>query len=197
MAGASSGGGLLERSAILPMFYQLLTSSAVSLFVVYPPLFAASLGLPIADLIVYYPVYGITFVGSRIIAGRVVDRIPRSTILIVGAAAAGIALLLAALASSIAVLTIAGVIYAVANGATTPATTALVMDHAPPGRMGSAMATYTLGFQFGSGLGAALWGILIASSGFLLPFLVAAALQFVLFGVVLSRRAALGRPVVA
>jgi predicted MFS family arabinose efflux permease len=53
------------------------------------------------------------------------------------------------------------------------------------------MATYTLGFQFGSGLGAALWGILIDSSGFVIPFVVGAALQFALLAVVAARRAAL------
>jgi MFS family permease len=192
---ASSGGGLLEPSAVLPMVYQLLMSSVVSLFVVYPPLFAASLGLPIGDLIVYYPVYGVVFVGSRIVAGRFVDRIPRGTVLIVGAALTGIALLVAATATTIAGLTIGGVLYAVANGATTPAATALVIDHAPPGRIGAAMATYTLGFQFGSGLGAALWGVLIDSSGFLLPFLIGAGLQFVMLGVVVARRTALARAV--
>ncbi len=193
--GASIGGGLLEPSAVVPMIYQLLMSSVVSLFVVYPPLFAASLGLPLADLIVYYPLYGIVFVGSRIVAGRVADRVPRTTVMIAGAAVTGIALLIAASATSIAGLTIGGVLYAVANGATTPATTALVMDRAPAGRIGAAMATYTLGFQFGSGLGAALWGLLIDSSGFLWPFLVGAGLQFVMLGLVVSRRSALDRPV--
>jgi MFS family permease len=192
---ASSGGGLLEPSAIVPMVFQLLMSSVVSLFVVYPPLFAASLGLPLGDLIAYYPVYGVVFVGSRIIAGRFVDRVPRATVLIVGATLTGIALLVAATATTIAGLTLGGVLYAVANGATTPAATALVIDHAPAGRIGAAMATYTLGFQFGSGLGAALWGVLIDSSGFLLPFLIGAALQFVMLGVVVARRSTLTRPV--
>jgi predicted MFS family arabinose efflux permease len=53
------------------------------------------------------------------------------------------------------------------------------------------MATYTLGFQFGSGLGAAVWGLLIDSSGFVIPFLLGAALQFALLAVVVARRTSL------
>ena len=192
---ASTRGALLEPSAVLPMVYQLLMSSVVSLFVVYPPLFAAAAGLPVGDLIAYYPVYGIVFVVSRILAGRVVDRIPRTTVLIAGAALAGVALLIAASATTIASLTVAGALYAMASGATTPATTALVIDHAPPNRIGATMATYTMGFQFGGGLGAAVWGVLIDSSGFLLPFVVGAALQFVMLAVVVARRGTLARPV--
>jgi len=194
---ASSGGALLEPSAILPMVYQLLHNSALSLFVVYPPLFVGVLGLPLSDLIVYYPAYGITFVVARLATGRLVDRIPRATVMIAGAALAGVALLVAASAPTVLALTIGGVLYAVANGATAPATLALVMDHAPPGRIGAAMATYTIGFQFGAGLGAALWGFLIDTSGFLPAFLVGALFQFVVLAIVVARRATLSRPVPA
>ena len=67
---ASSGGSLLEPTAVLPMLYQLLMNSVLSLFVVYPPLFAAQHGMPISDLVVYYPLYGIAFIASRLVAGR-------------------------------------------------------------------------------------------------------------------------------
>jgi MFS family permease len=188
---STSGGSLLEPTAILPMVFQLITSAVISLFVVYPPIFAAQHGIPLSSLIVYYPVYGVTFVVARIIAGRVVDRVPRASVMIGGAALAGISLLIAAPAATVAMLTVAGVLYAIASGATAPATTALVMDRAPAGRVGAAMATYTLGFQFGSGLGAAIWGLLIDSSGFVIPFLIGAALQFALVALVLARRASL------
>jgi MFS family permease len=192
----SAVGALLEPTAVLPMLYQLLMNSVLSLFVVYPPLFAAQHGLPLSDLVVYYPVYGAAFIASRLVAGRLVDRVPRVTVAIVSALLAGVALLVAAAATGVALLTVAGVIYAVANGASAPATTALVMDRAPAGRVGAAMATYTLGFQFGSGLGAAAWGFLIDTGGFMVPFVVGAVLEFALLGIVLSRRGSLAtRPV--
>jgi MFS family permease len=166
-------------------------NSVLSLFVVYPPLFAAQHGLPLSDLVVYYPVYGFIFIVSRLVAGRLVDRIPRVTVAIVGATLAGISLVIAAAATDVALLTVAGVVYGIANGASAPATTALVMDRAPAGRVGAAMATYTLGFQFGSGLGAAAWGLLIDAGGFMVPFIVGAILEFALLALVLARRRSL------
>jgi MFS family permease len=192
----SSGGALLEGSAILPMVFQLLMNSVLSLFVVYPPLFADQHGIPLTGLVLYYPVYGFAFITARIVAGRVVDRIPRARVMIAGAALAGVALLIAATATTILMLTVAGVVYAIACGSTAPATTALVMDRAPAGRVGAAMATYTLGFQFGSGLGAALWGVLIDTRGFVLPFLIGAVFQFALLAIVVARRRGL-QPAVA
>lgn len=196
-ARAAEAGALLEPSAVLPMLYQLLMNSVLSLFVVYPPLFAAQHGLPVSDLVVYYPVYGFTFIVSRLVAGRLVDRIPRVSVAIVGASLAGVSLLVAAAATGVVLLTVAGVLYAIANGASAPATTALVMDRAPAGRVGAAMATYTLGFQFGSGLGAAAWGFLIDAAGFVVPFIVGALLQFALLAIVLRRRASLSSHAVA
>jgi predicted MFS family arabinose efflux permease len=67
------------------------------------------------------------------------------------------------------------------------------MERAPRERLGAAMATYTLGFQIGSGLGAAVWGFLLVPLGFANVFLVAAGVQIVLFVVSLTRRLELGR----
>jgi MFS family permease len=190
---SESGGGLLEPSAVLPMTFQLLLTAAVSLFVVYPPVLAAARGIPLSDLAVYYPIYGLTLVLVRAASGRFLDRFPRSVVIAAGASFAAAGLLIAATATSVLVLTVGGVLYAAAAGFTSPAMMALVMDHSPPARLGSAMATYTLGFQFGSGLGAALWGLLIDSVGFPWPFLVAAGLQLAMLLIVIRLRPTLAR----
>jgi hypothetical protein len=43
--------------------------------------------------------------------------------------------------------------------------------------MGSAMATYTLGFPLATGGSAALWGLVITVAGYPTPFLVGAVLH--------------------
>jgi len=43
--------------------------------------------------------------------------------------------------------------------------------------MGSAMATYTLGFPLATGGSAAVWGVIIAEAGYPAPFLVGVALH--------------------
>jgi hypothetical protein len=46
--------------------------------------------------------------------------------------------------------------------------------------MGAAMATYSLGFQLGLGLGATAWGVVISVAGYPAPFLGAIAVQALL-----------------
>ncbi len=180
----ASGLPILEPSAIVPMLITMLFMSATALFVVYPPILATERGIPIAELAIYYPVYGLAMVGSRILMSRRVDQLPRLGVVAVGALMAIASLLLSSQATSIAALTAAGVINAAAVGVLVPTMTAAVIDHAPPGRIGSAMGTYTLGYQLAGGLGAAAWGFLIEHSGFFAAYVVAAAVQVVLLAVV-------------
>lgn len=198
---AASGGNLplLEPSAIVPMLITMLFMSATALFVVYPPILVTEKGIPIAELAIYYPVYGLAIVGSRILMSRRVDQLPRLRVVAVGAGMAIASLLLSSQATTIITLTAAGAINAAAVGVLVPTMTAAVIDHAPPGRIGSAMGTYTLGYQLAGGLGAAAWGFLIEHSGFFSAYLAAAAIQVVLLLLVRRFRERLARvtPVVA
>jgi predicted MFS family arabinose efflux permease len=51
------------------------------------------------------------------------------------------------------------------------------MERAPKDRLGSAMATYTMGYQVATGLSSLLWGALITSLGFASVFATASLLQ--------------------
>jgi MFS family permease len=183
-----SSRSLLEPTAVLPMLIQALFMSVSSLFLVYPPLFAAEHGIPISALVVYYPVYGLTLVLVRLASGRYLDRFPRGAILAVGAAMAFAGLVVATFATDVVLLTIAGMLYAAAQGFSAPVTMAVVIDRSPRERLGSAMATYTLGFQFGSGIGAAVWGTMIDAAPFATTFAAGAGIQLVMLLIVLGRR---------
>ncbi len=190
---SSGSRSLLEPAAVLPMTFQLMFTSVVSLFLVYPPVLAANHGIPIADLAIYYPVYGLTLVVVRAMTGRVIDRLPRLMLIAGGALVAIVALLIASFATSIMMLCIAGALYAAAAGFSSPAMMAAVIDRTPQDRLGAAMATYTLGFQFGSGIGAALWGFVIARSGFAPAFIAGAAIQVALLVLLARSGASLAR----
>jgi predicted MFS family arabinose efflux permease len=169
--------GLLERGAVLPMTLEFLFTSTSALFLVYPPVFAASHNIPVSDLTLYYPVYGIALVGVRFAAGRFLDRAPRGVVIAAGAIVAIAALGLAVFADSTPSLTVAGALYASAAAFTSPTTMALAIDRADPRRMGAAMATYSLGFQLALGAGAAAWGFLIDAFGYPAPYIGAIGLQ--------------------
>jgi MFS family permease len=76
-----------------------------------------------------------------------------------------------------AALTVGAGTFAVGVSLVSSATSALTIDRAPVGKLGAAMATYSLGYQLASGVGSLVWGALIAASGFLLGFGAAIALQ--------------------
>lgn len=192
--GAGESLPILEPSAVLPMVIQMLFMSASPLFVVYPPILATDRGIPLSDLAIYYPVYGILLVGSRLMISRVLDSVSRTLLVAGSAVGAIIALLFATQADSIMPLLLAGSIFAIGCGVSVPVGTATVIDRSPPHRMGSAMGTYTIGFQLASGLGAAIWGVVIEQGGFTAAFLGAALVQAVLVVVAIVYRKGLERP---
>ena len=67
---------LIERRALLPMVLEFLWMSMNVLFFVFPPLFAAK-GIPVDELVLYYPIVGVALVVSRFVVGRRLDRLPR------------------------------------------------------------------------------------------------------------------------
>jgi MFS family permease len=182
---------LLERGAVLPMVIEIMFTSVQSLFLIYPPLFAIDRGLPVEQLTLYYPAVGITLVIARAVLARLSDRVGRAPVLIGGATVAILGLAVAAIANDILTLAIGGSLWALAASVTSPTAMALAIDRAEPGRMGAAMATYSLGFQLGLGGGAAVWGFAIAAVGFSNSFLLAIVTEVALIGLLLYARAGL------
>jgi len=179
---------LLERGAILPMVIEIMFTSVQALFLIYPPLFALDRGIPIEQLTLYYPVVGFTLVVSRAALARLSDRVGRGPVLIGGALTAIAGLVVGAFATDVLTLAIAGMLWALAASVASPTAMALAIDRAEPGRMGAAMATYSLGFQLGLGGGAALWGVIISLVGFSQAFIVATIGELLLVGLLIYAR---------
>jgi MFS family permease len=178
-----------EGSAMLPMTVELLFSFGVSLFLTFPPLWAAQHGIDIASLALYYPVFGLSLVGTRAVASRVLDRFPRRAVIAFGALLAIVGFGIAVFADTVAMLALAGAIYGAAAGFTQPSTMALAVDRSHPGRLGSSMATYTLGYQLALGLGAVVWGTIIDHFGFPAPFAVAIVPEIMMLALLFRERA--------
>src|SRR5262249_43085768 len=173
------------------MVVLLLFTSANALFLVYPPLLAPERGIPVSDLTIYYPAYGLVLVLTRLASGRALRGVPPSRAIAAGGGLAAAALLLGAVAHSLLVLPGSALVFGLGYGFTTPAAQASVMERASRDRLGAAMATYTIGFQVGTGLGAAFWGFLVGPAGYAGTFLIGAAIQVALIGLTVLRRATL------
>jgi predicted MFS family arabinose efflux permease len=164
------------------------------LFFVFPPVWAAAMDIPVEDLVPYYPIVGLVLVVARFTVGRRLDGMPRGLPVLAGVGCGAVALLVAAAADTVTVLTVAGCLFAIGSSATSSMHMSIVMDRADPARRGASMATYSLGFQLGYGLGSALWGLLIERLGFPSPFLGGLAAMALMMVLVLgSRRELLAR----
>jgi predicted MFS family arabinose efflux permease len=184
----------LEPGAVLPMVLELLFTTSATLFLVYPPVFAAREGIPIADLALYYPIYGGTLVTSRFLLRRAMDQLDRGRIVALGATVAAVSLAIAAAIPTLIGLTIAGALYGFAASFTSPTLMAAAIDRSEPRRIGAAMATYSLGYQLAIGVGAAIWGLVIDRLGYPAPYVLAALSQLAVLGLVATvwRRRARG-----
>lgn len=179
---------LIDRRALLPMLLEFLWMSVNVLFFTFPPVWAAANDIPVGDLVPYYPIVGIVLVVARFTVGRRLDGLPRGVPILGGIACGAAACLVATTAESVAVLTVAGALFAIGSSATSPMHMTIVMDRADPRTRGSSMATYSLGFQLGFGLGAAIFGFVIGAFGFPAPFLVGLVAMALMAGLVLSAR---------
>jgi MFS family permease len=172
-ARATTWRNLIERRAVLPMIVEFLWVSTNVLFFVFPPVWAVARDIPIAELTLYYPVVGIVLVASRVIIGRRLDRWSRGAAILTGAAFGSVAIALASLADTVLLLTIAGSLFGASSSLVSPSAAAIALDRAEPERRGITMATYSMGFPLGNGIGALSWGFVIGAFGFPAPFFVA------------------------
>jgi predicted MFS family arabinose efflux permease len=162
--------GLFDPAAIIPMLLIGTFMSVQSLFVIFAPVFASEHGIPIEQLALYYPVYGIVLLVAHLALGRVSDRVGRFPAIVAGCLVAIVGLAVATVVPDLLGLVIAGGLYGVATALISSTVSALTMESAPPERTGSAMATYSVGYQLGASIGGAAWGTVIAVAGYPWPF---------------------------
>jgi MFS family permease len=168
---------LLEPAALRPLAIEVMYSAVQPLFLAFAPVYALTMGVPLELMPIYFLTYGAMLVATRLILGRRADRLHRLTLLRSGVAISVTALVVVSTMPGITGLLAGGALFAVATTLVSPTTMALTMDLAPPGRIGSAMATYSLGFPLATGGSAAVWGVIITQAGYPTPFLVGAVLH--------------------
>jgi len=144
--------------------------SVQSLFVIFAPVYARESGIPIEQLGIYYPLYGTVILVAHLTLGRVSDHFGRWPAIATGCVIAMFGLAVATLVPGLVGLLIAGGLYGIATALITSTVSAVTMESAPPERTGSAMATYSVGYQLGASVGGAAWGMVISLAGYPWPF---------------------------
>ena len=171
-AGGGTAGGRLrtysrtyfDRGILfiaLLLFCMNLPWSGLNSFIV---LYAREVG--IESLGWYFAAIGLASVVGRPLLGRVSDRIGRAPAVAASYVLeiAGVALVL--LASDITLMAVAGALYFFGYALGVSTTLALAMERGDPKRRGVTMATFSIAFPLGSGLGSALSGGVIALAGY-------------------------------
>lgn len=170
---------LLEGSAVPTMIILASFMAGQSLFLAFAPVYARAIGEADSVLAAYYPMYGVILVLGQLLTGQVSDRFGRRRTVIAGSALGATGLLIAVAGASWPFFSIGAGCFALGAAIVNPAVAAATIDRVPAGRAGVGMATFSMGFAFASGLGGAVWGVLIAAHGFQIPFLAAIGLQVV------------------
>ena len=151
--------GILFTALLL--FCMNLPWSGLNSFIV---LYAREVG--IESLGWYFAAIGLASVVGRPLLGRVSDRIGRAPAVAASYVLeiAGVALVL--VASDITLMMVAGALYFFGYALGVSTTLALAIERGDPKRRGVTMATFSIAFPLGSGLGSALSGGVIALAGY-------------------------------
>jgi predicted MFS family arabinose efflux permease len=165
-AGSRVTGWLIEPSVFPAMAMTGAFMAADTLFSIFPPVFVGTVGEGIGALALYYPAYGLVSAASLFAVGRISDRLNRGAAIRVGGVLAVAGLTVAILAEGLFIFGVGAAIYAVGASFASAALGALSIDRAPPHRLGSAMATYSIGFQLAIGASGVVFGPLITTFGF-------------------------------
>ena len=148
--------GLIDRSVLLATGLNLCSTLANPAVMAFLPLYARSLG--IENIGLFYVLAGATNIVIRPMLGKSSDSIGRGPSIAVGLGAQLVGLVFILVADALPLILLGGVFFALSSALIGSSTTALAMDLANPHRRGQAMATYSISYQMGVGLGSILSG---------------------------------------
>lgn len=163
---------IFEKTAIQPsllLFFITFTFGGIASFL---PLHAAEKG--VAGIELYFVIYAIFLMVSRIFAGKIYDQKGHTYIFPPGVILIFIAMLLLSWLPSFWILLLAAALYGLGFGSVQPALQAWAVDKAAVNRKGMANATFSSFFDLGVGIGAMLFGWIANHFGYGTIYIVAA-----------------------
>lgn len=163
---------VFEKSAINPsilLFFITLTFGGIATFL---PLYAIERS--VEGISLYFVVYAIFLMISRLIAGKIYDEKGHMYVFPPGALMILIAMILLAWLPSTLVLLLAAAFYGFGFGSVQPALQAWAVNSAAKNRKGMANATFFSFFDLGVGIGAMGFGIIANQLGYRYIYIISA-----------------------
>jgi MFS family permease len=165
---------LTERGVLLPaalMFANQLSFPALTSFIV---LYAREVGVDAIGS--YFVVSGVTSVLARPLLGRISDRIGVGYSLIATFTLQSLALIVMVFATNLATIIVAGVLYMLGMAFGGSATLIIAMKRASAERRGRFMATFSVAYPLGYGVGALITGSAVEMAGYAWTYILLAIL---------------------
>jgi MFS family permease len=135
-------------------------------------LYARTIG--IENIAWYFVATGATNLLARPVLGRVGDKIGAGPSIAAGFVLEALALFLLAMASGLALVLVAGILFALGNAIGSATTLALAIQRANPERRGKAMASFSIAYPLAMGAGALWTGSAVEIGGYFWMYLAAA-----------------------
>jgi len=161
--GEPGAAGFIDRGVLIATGLNLCQSLVWASVMAFLPLYARSLG--IENIGSFYILVGVTGVFVRPLLGKKSDAIGRGPAIAIGLGAQLLGLAALVAANDITVLLVGGFFTAIGMSMIGSTTTALALDLANPGSRGRAMATYSISYQLGAGVGSLISGALADAFG--------------------------------
>jgi predicted MFS family arabinose efflux permease len=155
---------VIEPTALLSTLLLAAMQFNVPVFSTYIPLYFLAMEIPLVEL--FFLATGIASMIGRGMLGRFADRVGRFRSIALGSIIQIAGLLLMGQSTELIGVTLGGIVLTLGQSVSHPSLYALVIDRAPAERRGAALATYTMGFQLGSGVGAVVYGFVIQYLGY-------------------------------
>ncbi|HZH60760.1 MAG TPA: MFS transporter [Metabacillus sp.] len=163
---------IFEKTTIpssLVMFFIFIGMGAIITFV---PIYALSLGID--DIGIYFTVYSIALLVTRIGGGKISDKYGAAKVILPGMLIIIFSYIVLAYSTSLPAFIVAGILYGIGHGSVDPTLNAIMVKFCPTNRRGAGNSTLFTAKDVGSGMGAVVWGIISINAGFRTVFLLCA-----------------------
>ncbi len=178
----AAAAGLIDRGVLMATLINATVMLAQPALTAFLPLYARQLG--IGSVGAFYVVAGVSDLLSRPLFGAASDRAGRGYSIVPGILAQMLGIGLIVLHPGLPAILACGVLTGAGSAVSSASAMALGMDLADPNRRGSAMATFSLSYQVGAGVGAVLAGGIATLIGY--PGMYVASIVILACGLVVT-----------
>jgi MFS family permease len=153
-----------EKTALSPSIIMLLVAFAYAGVMTFLPTYAGTLG--IEQISIFFIVYAVVLLITRIIVDQVTRRRDVSAVLLPGIAFMSVAFVLLATVKTLPLFLIAAIFYGIGYGSVQPTLNVIVISLCEPSKRGAANSTFFSALDMGIGLGALIWGLISQLYGY-------------------------------